>query len=150
MSTRLRVSFVAVLALSLASPAAALAQSGSNVVLITTGRQQFDDLRYEEAVQTLSAALLRRGNTPTQEVTIYELLALSYLALNRDEESEGAFRLMLARDPAHALDAGQAPRVRDFFRRVSERWARDGQPGVARASPADRPVRAPPRAGRDR
>ena len=143
MSTRLRASFVAVLALGLASPAAALAQSGSNVTLVTTGRQQFDDLRYEEAVQTLSAALLRRGNTPAQEVTIYELLALSYLALNRDEESEGAFRLMLARDPEHPLDAGQAPRIRDFYRRGVERWVRDGRPGVARASegaPVERPV----------
>lgn len=141
MSLPLRASLVA--ALALATPAVALAQSGGNVQLVATGRQQFDDLRYEEAVQTLSAALLRRGNTPAQEVTIYELLGLSYLALNRDEESEGAFRLMLAREPEHSLEAGQAPRVRDFYQAVRERWARDGRPGLARASDgarAERPV----------
>jgi len=136
MSLSLRASLVA--ALALATPAVALAQSGGNVQLVAAGRQQFDDLRYEEAVQTLSAALLRRGNTPAQEVTIYELLGLSYLALNRDEESEGAFRLMLAREPEHALEAGQAPRVRDFYQGVMERWARDGRPGLARTSDGTR------------
>ncbi|MDB4929129.1 MAG: Tetratricopeptide repeat protein, partial [Myxococcaceae bacterium] len=120
-----RLTAVLVLA-ALAAPAVGRAQEGPNATLVATGRQQFDDLRYEEAVQTLSAALLRRGNTAAQEVGIYELLALSYLALNRDEESEGAFRLMLARDPEHALGASQAPRIRDFFSGVAERWRREG------------------------
>ena len=143
MSTRVRASVFVVLALCLAAPAAALAQTGTNAPLVTTGRQQFDDLRYEEAVQTLSAALLRRGNTPAQEVTIYELLGLSYLALNREEESEGAFRLLLAREPEHALEAGQAPRIREFYGAVTQRWNRDGRPGIARSSEgprAERPV----------
>lgn len=143
MSTRLRASFAVVLALGLATPAAALAQTAGNAPLVATGRQQFDDLRYEEAVQTLSAALLRRGNTPEQEATIYELLALSYLALNREEESEGAFRLLLARDPEHAIEVGQAPRIREFYSGVVERWRRDGRPGLARTSDGarvERPV----------
>jgi hypothetical protein len=138
--SRLPALFVAV---ALAAPAAAQAQTGPNAPLVATGQQQFDDLRYEEAVQTLSAALLRRGNTAAQEVGIYELLALSYLALNRDEESEGAFRLMLARDPEHALGASQAPRVRDFFRGVVERWRRETQSAAARpgeSGRAERPV----------
>ena len=66
------------------------------------------------------------------------VLALSYLALNREEESEGAFRLMLARASDHALDASQAPRVREFYDRVVSRWVRDGRPGVARATEAGR------------
>jgi hypothetical protein len=129
-------------AAALAAPAAGLAQAGPNAQLVAAGRQQFDDLRYEEAVQTLSAALLRRGNTAEQEVAIYELLALSYLALNRDEESEGAFRLMLARDPGHALGASQAPRIRDFFQGVAERWRREA-PAAAppgEGARAERPV----------
>ena len=143
MSNRLRAAALTAVVVALTAPATGLAQAGANTQLVTTGRQQFDDLRYEEAVQTLSAALLRRGNTPAQEVAIYELLGLSYLALNRDEESEGAFRLMLSRDPDHALDAGQAPRVRDFYQAAVERWARDGRPGVPRTSdgaPVERPV----------
>ncbi len=45
--------------------------------LLELGRGQFEDLRYEEAVQTLSAAIIRRGNTSASEIQIYELLALS-------------------------------------------------------------------------
>ncbi|MDO9018448.1 MAG: hypothetical protein Q8S73_42410 [Deltaproteobacteria bacterium] len=143
MSNRLRAAALAAVVVALTAPSTGLAQTGANAQLVATGRQQFDDLRYEEAVQTLSAALLRRGNTPAQEVAIYELLGLAYLALNRDEESEGAFRLMLARDPEHALDAGQAPRVRDFYQAAVDRWVRDGRPGVPRTSDGarvERPV----------
>ena len=127
--------------IALAAPAVATAQVTGNQLLVTVGREQFDDLRYDEAIQTLSAALLRRGNTPAQEVTIYELLALSYLALNREEESEGAFRLLLARAPEHRLDDSHSPRVREFFQRVVDRWHRDGSPGRPRAEEAPRAER---------
>ncbi len=131
------------LGLALATPSVAVAQTGGNVALVNTGREQFDDLRYEEAIQTFSAALLRRGNSVAQEATIYELLGLAYLALNREEESEGAFRLMLAREPEHALGPGQAPRVRDFYEHIVERWVHDGRPGTVRPSEGarvERPV----------
>src|SRR5579863_4831291 len=72
---------------------------GQGQDLLQLGHQQYDDLRYEEALQTLSAALIRRGNTPQREIQIYELLALSYQSLNRNDEAEGAYRSLLARDP---------------------------------------------------
>lgn len=100
--------------------------------LLELGRSQYDDLRYEEAIQTLSAAIIRRGNTPAQEIQIYELLALSYLALNRNDEAEGAFRLMLARDPDHTLSTDLAPRVIEFFNGVKQRWDSEGRPGAPR------------------
>lgn len=104
-------------AVSLAAPAVASAQANP---LGRLGREQFDDLRYEEAIQTLSAAILRRGNTPAQEIELYELLGLSYLAVNRNEEAEGAFRAVLARDRAHRLDGSNAPRVVEFFEQVRQ------------------------------
>jgi tetratricopeptide (TPR) repeat protein len=100
--------------------------------LLDLGRQQYEDLRYEEAIQTLSAAIIRRGNAREAEIQIYELLALSYLALNRNDEAEGAFRLMLARDPEHQLSTDLAPRTVEFFNAVKQRWVTEGQPGLPR------------------
>jgi hypothetical protein len=105
----------------------------SNNSLYQTGRTQYDNLQFEEAIQTLSAAIIRRGNTPEQEVAIYETLALSYLALSHDDEADGAFRLLFARAPERQLPAGTAPRIVQFFTRSRERWIADGRPGAARS-----------------
>lgn len=129
-------------ALALAAmPSTAHAQN--NGALVTAGRTQYDNLQFEEAIQTLSAALIRRGNTPAQEVAIYELLGLSYLALSRDEEADGAFRLLFVRDASHALATGTAPRVVEFYNRARERWISEGRPGAAQTNappPVERPV----------
>jgi tetratricopeptide (TPR) repeat protein len=98
--------------------------------LLELGRQQYDNLRYEEAIQTLSAAIIRRGNTPQSEIQIYELLALSYQALNRNDEAEGAYRLVLVRDPNHQLSSDIAPRIIEFFNGVKQRWQAEGRPGI--------------------
>jgi tetratricopeptide (TPR) repeat protein len=111
-----------------------------NARLINTGRTQYDNLQFEEAIQTLSAALIRRGNSPQQEAAIFEALGLSYLALSRDDEADGAFRRLLANNPEHHLDAGTAPRIVEFFNRTRQRWIADGRPGAARV---DAPARAP-------
>jgi tetratricopeptide (TPR) repeat protein len=142
MSSTSRLVCVAALSMSLALAAAPVAAQGAGA-LVQTGRSQYDNLQFEESIQTLSAAIIRRGNTPAQEVAIYELLGLSYLALSRDEEAEGAFRLVLARDPEHHLDAGTAPRVVEFYNRVSTRWVAEGRPGAPQTNtPArtERPV----------
>lgn len=118
-------------------------QPASQQNLLDLGRQQYEDLRYEEAIQTLSAAIIRRGNSREQEVQIYELLALSYLALNRNDEAEGAFRLLLQRDPEHQLSPDLSPRILQFYRGVKERWEAEGRPGLPREGapqPAVQPV----------
>lgn len=109
-------------------------RSGGTQSLITTGRQQYDDLQYEEAVQSLSAALIRGVDAPEQERDIFELLGLSYLALSRNEEAEGAFRRLLARVPTHQLAPSLAPRVRSFFDDVRRRWEAAGRPGLVQAN----------------
>lgn len=90
--------------------------------LVALARTQYDDLRFEEAIQTLSAAVLRRGVTPQAELQLYELLALSYHSLNRSDEADGAWRLLLSRDPAHQPPRGVSPRTVSFFSEVRARW----------------------------
>ncbi|MFO0558237.1 MAG: hypothetical protein U0269_09470 [Polyangiales bacterium] len=126
--------FAAAVALtSVLAGAPALAQSGQRN-LIQLGQRQYDDLHYEEAVQTLSAAIIRPGNSPQDELRIYELLAYSYQALQRNDEAEGAWRLVLAREPTRQPSQDISPRVQQFFTRVRERWEAEGRPGVARAN----------------
>ncbi|MBL8683354.1 MAG: hypothetical protein JNK05_29570 [Myxococcales bacterium] len=109
----------------------AFAQAGQRN-LIQLGQRQYDELHYEEAVQTLSAAIIRPGNSPQDELRIYELLAYSYQALQRSDEAEGAWRLVLARDPERQPSQDVSPRVQQFFTRARERWEAEGRPGVAR------------------
>ncbi len=124
--------FTAAFALSTALAAApALAQTGQRN-LIQLGQRQYDELHYEEAVQTLSAAIIRSGNATADELRIYELLAYSYQALQRNDEAEGAWRLVLAREPDRQPSQDVSPRVQQFFTRVRERWDAEGRPGVAR------------------
>ena len=104
--------------------------------LIAEGSELYDELRYEEALQTLSAALVRAGNSAQQQARIYELLAFTYLSLQREAEAEGAFRSLLALHPDFQVDAGVSPRFRQFFGAVTERWVGEGRPGRPPPTPA--------------
>ncbi|HJK96286.1 MAG TPA: tetratricopeptide repeat protein, partial [Polyangiaceae bacterium LLY-WYZ-14_1] len=123
--------------------------SGGNP-LVRQGVQEVDELRYEQAVQTLSAALIRAGNTEAEERAIYRSLAYAYFALGRLEEAEGAFRRLLAVAPdAQRLDPALSPRVRAFFTGVASRWVGDGRPGSPPPAPVRIVHRSPPRSERD-
>ncbi len=116
--------------------------------LIARGQQQYDELAYEEALQTLSAALVRSGNSQTELATIYRLLAFTYMALRREEEAAGAYRSMLPLDPEFAPGDEMAPRMRDFFAQVRQEWEAAGRPGSPPPPPVDIRHRSPPRAER--
>ena len=130
--------WLAACALSLAVlfPAAAEAQNP----LIRQGQGQYEELRFEEALQTLSAALVRSGNTPVQYSTIYRVLAFTYLALGRQEEASGAYRSMLALSPDYEPGQDVAPRTREFFANVRTAWEAEGRPGTASTVTAAAPV----------
>lgn len=136
-------------AIAVLAPAAVEAQNP----LIRQGQEQYDELRFEEALQTLSAALVRRGNSPEQYATIYRLLAFTYLALGREEEASGAYQSMLPLDPEHALGDEVAPRIRDFFQNVRAEWEAAGRPGIATpvtsAAAVEIRHRSPPEAVRE-
>ena len=104
--------------------------------LIGRGRALFEDQQYEESIQTLSAALMRPNNTKEQRIEIYRLLALDYITLNRNEESESAVRGLLALEPAYMLPSSESPRFRDFFAATKQKWDDEGRPGLVKESQA--------------
>ena len=111
--------------------------------LIERGQSEYDELRYEEALQTLSAALVRSGNSRSDLAQIYRLLAFTYLALGREEEAAGAYRGMLPLDPEYQPDQSIAPRMRAFFEEVQQQWDSEGRPGSGPPPPVEIQHRSP-------
>src|SRR5262245_22536204 len=70
-------------------------QGTSVSVLIKKGQGFFDEQRYDESIQTLSAALLRPTITKEEKIQVFQLLAYNYIVLNRTEEADGAVRGLL-------------------------------------------------------
>jgi hypothetical protein len=122
-----------------AAPAApaAPAQGGD---LVARGRALFDDQKYEESIQVLSAALVRPINSREQKIEIYRLLAFNYVTLNRRDEAENAIRGLLVLDPDYALPKNESPRFRDVFTAVHDKWEAEGRPGYVVAPKPVAPV----------
>lgn len=138
------------LALALLFPASLFpSQVEAQNPLIQQGQDQYDELRFEEALQTLSAALVRSGNSEADAATIYRLLAFTYLALRREEEASGAYRSMLAIQPDYEPDESVSPRTREFFAGVRTQWEADGRPGGGPPPPVEIQHRSPPEAERE-
>jgi tetratricopeptide (TPR) repeat protein len=116
--------------------------------LIERGVTEYEDVRFEEALQTFSAALVRAGNTAADQATIYDYLALTYLALGRREEATGAYRSLLGIQPDHEPGPGVSPRFREFFATVRAAWEADGRPGLPAPAPVSIGHRSPPQADR--
>jgi hypothetical protein len=137
------------IALSLALFVAPQLASAQNP-LIERGVGEYDEVRFEEALQTLSAALVRSGNTQAEQQQIYRYLALTYRALGREEEAAGAWRALLGLAPETQTGSDMSPRFRTFFDGVRAQWEAEGRPGT-RTTPA-RPVTiahtSPPQADR--
>ena len=120
---------------------AASSASTSTSNLLQTGRNQFEDQRYEESIQTLSAALLRPNTPKKDRVEVYRLLAYNYIVLSHRDEAEAAVRGLYALDPEFSLGSSESPRFKDFFAEVKKKWEADGKPGlVSEAAPAEKPV----------
>lgn len=139
------------------APTAASAQAASTrrataettQALLERGVAEYDDLRFQEALQTFSAALVRTGNTQTDQARIYRYLALTYLALERREEAEGAYRSLLGLVPDTMPGADMSPRFREFFTQVRTRWEGDGRPGLPPPAPVNIVHRSPAQADRE-
>lgn len=144
---RVRLVAVAAVFISVGSVGASGAHAQGNP-LIERGAEQLEDLEFEGALETLSAALVRSGNSDADRATIYRLLAFTYFALGRQEEAEGSYRSLLALDPDFAPGSDVAPRVREFFGAARSRWEADGRPGLAPPSPVVLHHRSPPEAER--
>jgi hypothetical protein len=140
MAVRLRLAPIALcLAVAAVSPGDAWAQKGKKPAastpatggnLIQTGRNLFEDQRYEESIQTLSAALLKPNTPKNDRIEIYRLLAYNYIALNQKDEAEAAVRGLFVLDPEFSLGSSESPRFKDFFKEVKKKWEADGKPGL--------------------
>lgn len=104
--------------------------------LIERGQDLFDEQRYEESIQTLSAALLRPGASVETRIEIYRLLAYNYITIGRTEEADAAVRGLLVLKEDFALSPKESPRFRDFFAKVRETWTEEGKPGLEKAAEA--------------
>lgn len=113
-------------------PGSVLAQKGAQnaAALIAKGQNFFDEQRYDESTQTLSAALLRPDTSTLQKTTIFKLLAFNYILLNKKDEAEGAVRGLLVTDESFVLPTGESPRFREFFEETRTRWSAEGKPGL--------------------
>ncbi|WP_394846643.1 hypothetical protein LZC95_04150 [Pendulispora brunnea] len=125
--------YLAVLAVALVAGGAA-AQPAAQRDLLGRGRQLFEDQRYEESIQTLSAALLRPNNPDADKIEIYRVLALDFITLNKKEEAESALRGLLALRPDYEFPSSESPRFRDFFTAIRDRWVAEGRPGLVKTS----------------
>jgi hypothetical protein len=127
------------------APAPVLAQDGaekaSASTLIQRGSELFDDARYEESIQTLSAALLRPGTSKAEKIEVYRLLAYNYITLKRTEEADAAVRGLLVIDETFTLPATESPRFRDFFKATREQWEAEGKPGREIVAVVEQPIR---------
>lgn len=101
--------------------------------LIEKGQGFFDEQRYEESIQTLSAALMRPGVPKEDRVEVYKLLAYNYIVLQQKEEADAAVRGLLVIDETFELPETESPRFRDFFKGVRDKWEAEGKPGQATA-----------------
>ena len=135
-------SFGAGLALLLAAAALPSVASAQNP-LIARGQEEYQELLYQEALQTLSAALVRAGNSNAEMATAYRLLAFTYLALQREEEAAGAYRHMLPLEPDFEPGEGVSPRIRSFFADVRAAWEAEGRPGSGPPPPISIQHRSP-------
>jgi tetratricopeptide (TPR) repeat protein len=123
-----------------AAPAAPAAKPAAVHDLVAKGQALFEDQRYEESIQTLSAALLASSNSEAQKIEIYRILALDYITLARKDEAESAVRALLVIAPDYALPADESPRFRDFFARARTAWEAEGRPGIVTDKPRPLPV----------
>ena len=112
--------------------------------LILKGSELFDDQRYEESIQVLSAALVRPGTSTQDKIEVYRLLAYNYITLKRTEEADAAVRGILVLDEGFKLPATESPRFRDFFDATRTKWEAEGKPGrpeQGKPAEVDQPVR---------
>jgi hypothetical protein len=114
----------------------ARAQTQSVEKLIEKGQSFFDEQRYEESIQTLSAALMRPGTAKKERVEVFKLLAYNYIVLQQTLEADGAVRGLLVLDEDFELPETESPRFRDFFNNVRTKWEEEGKPGVAKGGQA--------------
>ena len=115
---------------SAASAASAAAQDS-----LKLAHQQYEDLHYEDSIQTLTGAL-GGNNTKAQKIEIYQLLILDLVTLSRLPAADGWVRQLLVLEPTYEMPVTESPRFRDFFAAAKKKWETEGRPGLVKPSEA--------------
>jgi hypothetical protein len=93
--------------------------------LLKKGQEMFDDQRYEESIQTLTAAVMRPDISKEQKVGVFKLLAYNYIVLQRNDEADAAVCGLIGADPGFELPDTESPRFRDFFKQVRDKRGKE-------------------------
>jgi hypothetical protein len=125
-----------------AAPRAAWAQKAALPVqkLIDQAKERFDEQQYDESIQKLSAALLRRDATREQKIEIYRWLAYNYVVLRQEDSARTALYALFALDEDYELPKTESPKFREPFGRYKQQWIEEGRPGVEKVEKAPAPV----------
>ncbi|MFH0901263.1 MAG: tetratricopeptide repeat protein, partial [Pseudomonadota bacterium] len=100
----------------LASPAAA--DTGNPE--IDHGVSLYNDLEYDQSAKALAKALERRNLSKQERSIGYRHLALSCIALGRDEDAKAAFRRLLEADPKYHLPHTESAKALALFDEVRQ------------------------------
>jgi hypothetical protein len=106
-------------------PAASVRVSDENRVRVearlVTAREAYAQGRYTDVVTVLVKLLAELPTTPSQLVTVYELLASAYVALGQTELAVRCFAELLSRRPDYALDPVRtSPKIRAALARARD------------------------------
>lgn len=94
----------------------AAADTGNDA--IDKGVAFYNDLEFEQAIATLTAAMQQK-NLSRQELTEgYKYLALSHVALSQSGEAKAAFRKLLEANPGYNLSRTESQKALDLFEEV--------------------------------
>lgn len=85
---------------------------------IERGVALYFDLEYEQAVAVLTKALAIKHLTVTELTEGHQYLALSHVALGRDDDAREAFRKLLEASPDFDLERTENPHALDLFAEV--------------------------------
>jgi hypothetical protein len=132
---------VALVALVSLTPSSAWAQGKvSTQKLIDDAKAKFDDQQYDESIQKLSAALLRKDVTKEQKVEVYRWLAYNYIVLKQDDSARTAVYALYALDESYELPKTESPKFREPFKKFKDGWLDEGKPGQEKVEKAPAPV----------
>lgn len=129
------LTFVALWSLLAVPSLARVAWADTGNPAIDAGIAQYNDLEYELAVETLTAALAQKGLTVDELTEGYKHLGLSLVAIGQDEPAREAFRKLLAVNPSYDLPRTENPRALDLFAEVKRSLRKSGAELTLSTSP---------------
>jgi hypothetical protein len=114
----------------------ARAQDDSAKALTKKGQDLFDEQRYEESIQTLSAVVARKDIPSKRRIAALKLLAYNHIVLGNLGQAKGVAWSIYAEDEKYELGEEESPRFREFFEKHKETWVEAGKPGQSTSAKA--------------